>query len=216
MGRRFRQNLWQILAIVLICLGIFYLIAQVRFAPLVDEIATLAVENKAAGIINQAIDDAIARGDLEYHKIITLEKKANGDISALKTNMAEVNRLKTSILEAISQKIMDVSSEDISVPAGTVLLPELLSGRGPLIPVSILMVTASNATFYGKFSEAGINQTRHQITVQVEVSVTVVTPNGSFPVKIDSDAMVAETVIVGQVPQTFIALDTEKQKEAEP
>lgn len=216
MGRRFRQNLWQILAIVLICLGIFYLIAQVRFAPLVDEIATLAVENKAAGIINQAIDDAIARGDLEYHKIITLEKKANGDISALKTNMAEVNRLKTSILEAISQKIMDVSSEDISVPAGTVLLPELFSGRGPLIPVSILMVTASNATFYGKFSEAGINQTRHQITVQVEVSVTVVTPNGSFPVKIDSDAMVAETVIVGQVPQTFIALDTEKQKEAEP
>ena len=216
MGRRFRQNLWQILAIVLICLGIFYLIAQVRFAPLVDEIATLAVENKAAGIINQAIDDAIARGDLEYHKIITLEKKANGDISALKTNMAEVNRLKTSILEAISQKIMDVSSEDISVPAGTVLLPELLSGRGPLIPVSILMVTASNATFYGKFSEAGINQTRHQITVQVEVSVTVVTPNGSFPVKIDSDAMVAETVIVGQVPQTFIALDTEKQKETEP
>ena len=88
MGRRFRQNLWQILAIVLICLGIFSLIAQVRFAPLVDEIATLAVENKAAGIINQAIDDAIARGDLEYHKIITLEKNANGDISALKTNMA--------------------------------------------------------------------------------------------------------------------------------
>lgn len=204
MRGRIRTNLRQIISASLVAFGVLYLIVQVRFAPIVDEIATMTVENKAAGAINDAIDLAIASGELDYDKLITLEKDSNGNVTALKTNMAEANRLKTGILDAISEQIEDISAESLSIPIGSVLLPEVLSGHGPRLPVRILEVASSNATFSGHFIAAGINQTRHQIIITVSIEVIVVTPNGTLRVESSTNAIVAETVIVGQVPQTFV------------
>ena len=74
----------------------------------------------------------------------------------------------------------------------------------PVIPVHILSIRNSDANFVSHFRQAGINQTLHQLTmiVSVDVSVLVLGQTSSFSV--NSEVVVAETVIVGDVPSTFL------------
>lgn len=204
MSKKKRNLIRLLIAVVLIGAGLFYLILEVRFAPIVEKMAAIKVDNDASSMINKAVDAAVESGEIDYDRLVYLEKDSNGNITALKTNMAEVNRLKTGILSTINQKIMDISTETLSIPLGSVVFPELFSGHGPLIPVRILAIRTSSASFESRFFEAGINQTQQQIVMKISVSITVLTPSGTQEVLVQTDAVVAETVIVGDVPQTFV------------
>ena len=96
---------------------------------------------------------------------------------------------------------MDTS--DLGIPIGNLILPEFLSGRGPNIPVNIISIRNSDAAFYSNFTEAGINQTLQQILMSVSVDVTVLVLGRTESFTVASQVVVAETVIVGQVPDTF-------------
>lgn len=204
MDKKKRNLIRLMIAVVLISAGVFYLILEVRFAPIVEKMAAIKVDNDASTMINDAVDAAVESGEIDYDRLVYLEKDLDGNITALKTNMAEVNRLKTSILATINEKILDISTEKLSIPMGSVVFPELFSGHGPLIPVRILAIRTSNATFESRFLEAGINQTQQQIVMNISVNITVLTPAGTQEVLVETDAVVAETVIVGDVPQTFV------------
>ena len=90
------------------------------------------------------------------------------------------------------------------IPLGSLILPELLSGRGPAIPVRILSIRNSESTFESYFTEAGINQTLHQLTMQVGVDVAILVLGRSESFTVTSQVVVAETIIVGDVPDTFL------------
>ena len=106
-------------------------------------------------------------------------------------------------IDKINDEILALDTSDIGIPIGSLIFPEVLSGRGPAIPVNILSIRNSDAAFSSEFSEAGINQTLHQLTmaVLVDVSVLVLGETASFTVT--SEVVVAQTVIVGDVPDTF-------------
>jgi len=97
-----------------------------------------------------------------------------------------------------------LDTSDIGIPLGSLFLPELFSGKGPVIPVHILSIRNSDATFASNFSQGGINQTLHQLImlVSVDVAILVLGQTGSFT--INSEVVVAETVIVGDVPNTYL------------
>jgi hypothetical protein len=86
---------------------------------------------------------------------------------------------------------------------GNLFLPELLSGRGPIIPVQIISIRNSDAYFSSKFTQAGINQTLHQLTMSVCVDVAVLILGEAANFTVTSEVVVAETIIVGDVPDTF-------------
>jgi len=132
------------------------------------------------------------------------EKDLDGRITALKTNIGEVNRLKTDILNIINDEILALDHSDIGIPMGSLLLPELLSGRGPSIPVHILSIRNSDANFVSHFSQAGINQTLHQVTMQVSIDVAVLVLGRTSSFTMCSEVLVAETVLVGDVPDTYL------------
>ena len=98
--------------------------------------------------------------------------------------------------------------DELGIPLGNIFLPELLSGRGPLLPVKIISVSSSDAKFMNRFSEAGINQTLHQIVIEVILAATALTPVGTTTVQVSSQVVVAETVIVGTVPNSYINVGT--------
>jgi sporulation protein YunB len=164
----------------------------------------LSVKNTTSDLTNDAIAKQIADGIIQYDRIVFFEKDLDGKITALKTNMSEVNRLKTDILNIINDEILALDTSDIGIPLGSLFLPELLSGKGPVIPVHILSIRNSDATFSSNFVQAGINQTLHQLImdVSVDVAILVLGQTGSFT--ITSEVVVAETVIVGDVPNTFL------------
>ena len=154
-------------------------------------------------IINDAIAKQIADGVIQYDRIVYFEKDLEGRITALKTNIGEVNRLKTDTLNVINDEILALDTDDIGIPMGSLILPEVLSGRGPEIPVKILSIRNSDASFSSNFTQAGINQTLHQLNMSVSVDVTVLVLGQTTEFTVSSQVVVAETIIVGAVPDTF-------------
>jgi len=189
---------------LLLALLVAFLMLRSRYRDVIRELAQTQVKNSTSDLTNDAIAKQIADGIIQYDRIVYFEKDLNGRITALKTNISEVNRLKTDILNIINDEILALDSSDIGIPLGSLFLPEFFSGKGPAIPVHILAIRNSDANFESDFSQAGINQTLHKLNmiVSVDVSVLVLGETSSFT--INSEVVVAETVIVGEVPSTFL------------
>ena len=199
----FRRLLRRIL-IVFLVLAVAFVVLRGKYRDVVRELAQTQVKNSTSDLTNDAIAKQIADGIIQYDRIVFFEKDLEGRITALKTNMSEINRLKTDILNIINDEILALDTSDIGIPLGSLFLPELLSGKGPAIPVHILSIRNSDASFTSNFVQAGINQTLHQLImlVSVDVAILVLGQTGSFT--ITSEVVVAETVIVGDVPNTFL------------
>ena len=175
-----------------------------KYNAKISGLAQTQVKNTTSDLINDAIDKQIETGHVQYDRIVYFEKDLDGKITALKTNMSEVNRLKTDILNIINDDILALDTSDLGVPLGSLFLPEFLSGKGPTIPVEILSIRNSEASFSSEFAEAGINQTIHKITMHVSIDVTVLVLGETDDFTISSQVVIAETIIVGQVPDTLL------------
>lgn len=202
--RWWTRRMLRMILIILLILGILLLVLRKKYDSVMMDLTRTQVTNSTSDLINDAIAEQIASGKVEYDRIVYFEKDLEGKITALKTNIGEVNRLKTDTLNIINEQILATEHSQMGIPLGSMFLPELLSGKGPEIPVKILSIRNSDATFESSFTHAGINQTMHQLRmcVIVDVSVLVLGKTITFPVS--SDMVVAETIIVGAVPDTFL------------
>ncbi len=214
MLRKLRSLFRFTLLLLVLCLAVFFLFRS-RYRDIIRELAETQVKNTTSDLTNDAIARQISDGIIQYDRIVFFEKDLDGRITALKTNMSEVNRLKTDILNIINDEILALDTSDIGIPLGSLFFPELLSGKGPAIPVHILSIRNSDASFSSNFVQAGINQTLHQLimVVSVDVAVLVLGQTGSFTVT--SEVVVAETVIVGDVPNTFLQTGGNYESERE-
>lgn len=202
--RRFKRVVLRwiclILAAALVLLGLF----RSRYRETIRILAQTQVTNATSDLINDAIDAQIASGDIQYDRIVYFEKDLDGRITALKTNMSEVNRLKTAILNLINDEILAIDNSALGIPIGNLFLPEFLSDRGPEIPVHILSIRNSDAAFGSSFTQAGINQTLHQLTMDVSVDVAILVFGSTISFTVSSQVVVAQTIIVGDVPDTLL------------
>lgn len=199
----FRKLFRRILLLIILAVGLLMLF-RIRYHAAIDELAHTQIKNSTSDLINDAIDCQIENGNIHYDRIVYFEKDLDGRITALKTNMSEVNRLKTAILNLINDEILALDTSNLGIPIGSLILPELFSGRGPEIPVRILSIRNSDAAFSSYFTEAGINQTLQQLTMEVSVDVSVLVMGETESFTVSSQVVVAETIIVGQVPDTFL------------
>lgn len=193
----------RLIIIILVISLVLLVLFRIKFNDSIRALAQTQVTNTTSDLINDAIDRQIEDGTIQYDRMVYFEKDLDGRITALKTNMSEVNRLKTDILNLINDEILALSTDDVGIPLGSLFLPELLSGRGPSIPVQILSIRNSDASFSSSFSEAGINQTLQQLNMYVSVDVTVLVLGQTNSFTVSSQVVVAETIIVGDVPNTY-------------
>lgn len=200
---RIRKLLYFVLLILFLLLTIFFILRS-KYRLVIEELAQTQIKNTTSDLTNDAIAKQIASGEIQYDRIVFFEKDLEGRITALKTNMSEVNRLKTDILNIINDEILALDHSDIGIPLGSLFFPEVLSGRGPAIPVNILSIRNSDASFVSHFSQAGINQTLHRLNMEVSIDVAVLVLGQTSSFTINSEVVVAETVIVGDVPQTYL------------
>ena len=117
--------------------------------------------------------------------------------------MGEFNRLQSSILHQVLEEIAQMDTRELSIPLGSLTGSALLAGRGPRISVRMQSVGSSTAYLSNEFSSAGINQTRHQIILNVDVYVSILLPGFSTATKVSNAFTVAETVLVGTVPDSY-------------
>ena len=200
MLRKLIRWIWIILTLA----GAVFMLLRGQYHDVAASLARVQVMNVTSDLINDAILRQIMEGQIQYDRIVYFEKDLNGRITALKTNMAEVNRLKTETLNLINDKIMAQDSTSLGVSLGSIILPEFFSGKGPQIPVRILAIRNSDANFQSEFTEAGINQTLQQLRMDVIVDVTILVLGQTETFTVSSQMVVAETIIVGDVPATYL------------
>ena len=174
MDRRAAVRILLLFLISLVLFVILYATAQLR--PLLESLAVTRVSNTVNRIVAEAVDEAIQQGDISYEQLISFEKDTEGRVTAVHSNMAAFNRLQTDILDIILTRVDQVSAREISIPVGTLTGTALLAGRGPRINVRMESVGSSSARFENAFSSAGINQTKHQIILNIDVTVSILLP----------------------------------------
>lgn len=202
MRRRIIRLFRFVFLLCIILIGCF-LYLRTQYREVIRELAETQVKNTTSDLTNDALARQIADGNIQYDRIVYFEKDLNGRITALKTNIGEVNRLKTDILSIINEKILALDTSDIGIPIGSLILPEFFAGKGFLIPVRILSIRNSDATFSSQFTQAGINQTLHQLVMEVHVDVSVLVLGQTSSFGVSSQVVAAETVIIGEVPSTY-------------
>lgn len=192
-----RRRVLRALAFLLMALALTVLfIAATQMRPLLESMATTRVSNTVTRIVSEAVYEAI-------------EKDTEGHITAVQSNMAAFNHLQAEILDTVLTRISQVPTGDLSIPIGSLTGSTLLAGRGPRITVRMESVGSSEANFRNAFTSAGINQTKHQIILTVDVSVSVLLPGFRTATKVSNSFIVAETVIVGTVPDTYTYFSTD-------
>ena len=155
--------------------------------------------------INNAISEIMAEGDYGGDYFVTFEKNGSGEVSAISSNMARINALSAEILD----KVVGATENrtlTVRIPAGNLTGISLLMGRGPDVPVQIIVLTSSRVEFNNSIVTAGINQTKHQINLEVSVDIDILIPWGTESTQVVSEVMIADTVIVGKVPETYLTM----------
>lgn len=198
---------------VMVIALVFFLIILLIIIIFLNNVRPLLVQltvAKATDIVteatNKTIADKLADGSLDYDQLVSLEKDSDGNITALVTKMARINTLQAEITNGVIEELSDKQATVVDIPLGNVIGGTVLSGRGPNIPVKILSATSVSAEFQNEFSSAGINQTRHQIMLDVYVTIDIIVPGYETTETVNAEVAVAETIIVGKVPSTYADL----------
>ena len=206
MSRKKRRCRRIILIVLLLVVTGLILLVELHLSPYIRELARNQAVNAASNAITDAVGEMLRREDTDFSRVIVLEKDVQGHITALRTDMGQVERLKVEVLGILGGLIAEINTQQLGIPLGNLLLPDLLAGTGPVLPVKAVSLTMSNADFFSDFTEAGINQTLQTLKVKFTISLTILTTVGYETVDVDSDVMVAQTVIVGTVPETYVNL----------
>lgn len=187
-----------------VLLAAFLSVSNARLRPVLTAMAEERVENAVTTAIHSAVADLWAGEALEYGDLVTLHTDEEGRVTALSFDAQQANLLRAALLAAAQDAVEAVKAQDLSIPLGSLTKLDLLYGRGPTVTVRVLSVGTVSAEYGHSFTEAGINQTLHQIVLHVTVTVRFLLPGQRPERTVSVPICVAETVIVGQVPETYV------------
>lgn len=185
------------------CILFIALVSISHLNALLSELAVTRVSSTVNRLVSQAVNDAVNLGEIRYDALISFEKDNNGNITALQSNIAEFNRLQAFITQDVAERLSKNGETVLSIPVGTLSGSALLAGRGPSFKVKMQTVGNCTARLENQFADAGINQTTHSILLYVDVSVSILLPGIRTSAKVSNVYSVAETVIVGAVPESY-------------
>ena len=203
--RRLRRGLptwvltWLVAAGVMLCA---VRVTERALRPMLAAAARYQVRSQVTAAVEQwAARDLQERG-VDYSDFVAITRNEAGEITALSADMARLNLLRAELSAHLLERLED-SQLELTVPVGSLLPLEPTWARGPELHLRALALGTASAEFESEFTSAGINQTRHRLWLELSVPVTVLLPGGGEELTVDSRLCVAETVIVGQVPQTW-------------
>ena len=197
-------------ALIVLCLLLFFGWVAVRSVMYLRELSCDMVLSDAVDLMTLCVNDTINRTlsgrDYGYDYFVTIARDESGAVTAIKANMARINALSSELLSDIVEAA-DRGELSLSIPLGNILGSSLLLGKGPDIPVDITLLTSSRVDFKNELSAAGINQTKHEMKLDVVVDIDVVLPWRTVSTQVVTEILIAETVIVGEVPQTYLNME---------
>ena len=168
-------------------------------------ISTMAAKTRT--LSQRAVESAIfetINDTLVYDTLITISRDENGDVVLISTNSLQINLLARELVNIAQDKLEKIGTQGISIPIGTLTGLPIFVGRGPEIKIKMLPIGNITCKFSSEFKEAGINQTNHKLYLTVNSNVSVILPIENQIIQTQTQIMIAESIIVGKIPETYL------------
>lgn len=172
-----------------------------KIEPQIKTLCESRAKSIALSTTNKVVDEHIK--NITYDTLIEIKKNDAGKVIALTADVMEMNRLSNIISTDIQEKLNELQESYITIPLGAILNFGVFSGYGPSIKIKIVPTGNVTAKFKSEFEEAGVNQTRHKIYLEVSAKVRIIAPFSISSQEYVNDVTVAETIIVGDTPQSY-------------
>ncbi len=190
-----------VLAAVIVAVVFF----QKNVTKILYRLSEASVQSMTVLSVNEAVSETLER--IDYDSLVTVTHGSDGAVTGISANAQNVNLLARTTATLSMANLSARSENGIKVPVGAFTGIEFLAGFGPKVTFKIISVSRVSCEFESAFSSAGVNQTRHSVYMDVEATVTVVMPSGSKEISSVTEVLVAESVIVGEVPDVFLQGD---------
>ena len=194
----------QIVLVMLIASSVYVAFLK-RIAPVFETLCEEKVRSVATVISNQ--ESTKAMNKYQYDELYTVEKDEEGNITIIRANVVPINNMISDLTEGIQNRFDELKNTQIGIPIGNLFGKYYFSGLGPSIPTKVIMTGTLDTELKSEFTDQGINQTLHRLYVNFECYVQIITPVKNFKKKITNQVLIAEHVIIGNIPNTYYNLD---------
>lgn len=211
--RPFRWHLGeggQLLLAVLLGLGLaitLILRFDAAIRPQLVALATAKLQTQLVALSEAALEEAMTEGGASTEGVLQPYSGLDGELSAFTVDTLRLNALRSTLVKTVAQSVGELDSHDLGVPMGALTGLDLFSAAGPKLPVRVVSVAAAKGEYRNEFLQAGINQTIYRVVLDVEVTAKLLLPGGVVSTDLSTPVVVAEALIVGQVPQTYVGLN---------
>ncbi|MHB9096111.1 MAG: sporulation protein YunB [Eubacteriales bacterium] len=206
---RFPIKILVVVIILVLIVLIPFGIVEINLKPTILAVAKAHAEQIAVQAIQNAINEKVAKS-VEYKDLIFIRTDNRGRVVLMQANTIKINSLAADTTLDIQKSLAKLEGKVIPIPIGQVLKSQLLAAYGPKIRVTLVPIGTVKVKVIDDFQQAGINQTRHRLFLNVTGKVKIIIPLVSEYVEVSSQVPIAETIIVGEVPQTYLNVDLSK------
>lgn len=173
------------------------------------DLAFAEAYSMAVETLNRAVK-LVTENGVEYEELMDAQLDDQGRVTMLRADAMRMNALAAQTALMAEQELNNTENQFVNIPLGAALGIRSLSGFGPRMSMQILPIGAVHASFDTEFESAGINQTRHRIFLKLRATVSLIIPTGSQIVEVESIMPIAESIIVGGVPDSFVDVNDQK------
>lgn len=191
---------------VAVSVVILIVMIDLRLKPIARTHAEVIVNRLCYESINSAADEAVENSGITYNDIVHIQHSSDNSVTAVMADISTVNKIKTGVSEALTNALKNIETQQIKVPTGTISGVAMFAGKGPCITVKVQLTGSSEVEISSQFESVGINQTRHTVVMNVRCIVYVVMLGRETMSEITLSVPIAETIIIGAVPDTYLSL----------
>lgn len=179
-------------------------VVEKNFKPSVSALAASYSSTYVTSLINKSFEE-IKDKKINYSDLCKINKNENGEIMSVTTDTSTIHDMELRLSNRLIEKLSKNDYQDLSIPIGNLTKTYIFSGRGPKIPVKILAASSPATKVESKFESTGINQTKHKISLITTIEIRIVLPYETLTTTITSEALICDTIIIGNVPEVYIS-----------
>lgn len=179
-----------------------------KVKPSVLAIAEVKAREIATRAINESVNSKVSE-DIKYQDLISIRTDSEGNVTMMQANTVMMNKLASEVALSVQDNIKLIKASSVKVPFGNIFGSQLLAQHGPKLDIRVTPIGMVNVDFKTEFEHSGINQTRHKIHLIVNTQVRIIVPFSSNTTTVETSVPIAETIIVGKVPQNYIYVPEE-------
>lgn len=193
--------------IFILCIFGLTAVFLIHIRPVVMSVANSNLKYIATKVINKAVSDKFSENGINYTDLVVVSKDNDNRVSAVSVNFPAVNKIKSELTLNILENINSIDETQIAIPLGNFFNNEFMSGIGPKIPFKIVPNSEVEINFRDDFKGLSINQTLHEIYLDIETNIMAVMPSVETGTTVRISFLVGHTVIVGDVPETYTGIN---------